>query len=68
MRFLLSIVAFAGLVVMCGCSSENYRINNPGHFGRHITCICDDLHEFHMDIDRCIFGIYEYEKVDVLTN
>lgn len=59
MRFLLPVVAFVGLLLLGGCSSENYRMDNPSHVGRHFTCICDDLHEFHMDIDMCLFGIYE---------
>ncbi len=68
MRFLLSVVAFAGLIVMCGCARDNYSFGDPSHVGRHFTCICDDLHHLHMDIDRCIFGIYEYNQSDMLAD
>ncbi len=62
MRFLLAVVAFVGLIALGGCSSEPYRMSNPSHVGRHFTCICDDLHAFHTDVDRCLFGIYEDER------
>ena len=61
MRY-LAVVILLVMVLCSGCSSQKYSIFNYEHIGRHITCICDDLHEFHRDVDMCIFGIWEMES------
>ena len=58
---LLAIFIFLVLVLCAGCSSEKYSIFNYEHLGHHITCICDDLHDLHRDVDMVIFGIEEVE-------
>ena len=61
MRIVMALLVVV-LLLACGCSTENHRMNNPAHVWRHVTQICDDFHAFHVDIDRVILGIWEVDE------
>ena len=59
MRFFVLLVLAVMLVAACGCSSSPYSFANPTHVGHHFSCIYNDIHNLHVDIDHVVFGIYE---------
>jgi hypothetical protein len=62
MRFCAALcLLFVALLAVSGCSSSPHSFLNGDHFASHFTCIYYDLDRFHMDLDRCVFGIDEPE-------
>lgn len=56
-----AVISLLLLVLCAGCASEKYSFFNGSHFAKHFTCIYDDLHDFHRDVDHVIFGIWEVD-------
>jgi len=58
-KIIAFLVVFCLLFLLAGCATEPYSLLNGQHLAHHFTCIWDDLHQLHVDIDQTVFGIDE---------
>ena len=59
---ILAVLVLLLIVFGCGCSSAPHSFAKPSHFSRHLTVFYQDLHNLHVDLDRVLFDIYEYDE------
>jgi hypothetical protein len=62
MRVLAALLLALALISACGCSSTPHSIFNGRHLVRHFTIVFEDLHHLHVDLDRVLLDIYEYDE------